>query len=244
VVSNTVQRPLVRSVVSRGVVDGSDVVLLDNASPLRITDHAHRSAAYELGKRFLDVSAATLLLTLLLPVWIAVAFAVRLKSPGPIFFRQTRVGRHGRLFTCLKFRTMVVNAEALLHRDESLRCAFNENWKLHHDPRVTAVGRFLRKTSLDEVPQLINILRGEMSLVGPRPVQPAELSECYGKHAADVVIVTPGLTGLWQVSGRSKLTYEQRVALDLEYVARRSFWFDLKIALMTIPAILFRRGAV
>src|SRR4051812_4121565 len=172
-----------------------------------------------MGKRFLDVFAATLLLTLLLPVWIAVAVAVRVKSPGPVFFRQTRVGRHGRLFTCLKFRTMVVNAEAFLHRDESLRCAFSENWKLHHDPRVTSVGRFLRKSSLDEVPQLINVLRGEMSLVGPRPVQQSELSECYGKHAADLVIVRPGLTGLWQVSGRSKLTYEQRVALDLEYVA-------------------------
>jgi exopolysaccharide production protein ExoY len=165
-------------------------------------------------------------------------------TPGPNLFRQSRVGRHGRLFTCLKFRTMIVNAERVLHHDRSLRDAFAANWKLHRDPRVTPFGRLLRKTSLDEVPQLLNILRGEMSLVGPRPVQQTELSECYGKHAQDVVAVKPGLTGLWQVSGRSTLTYEQRVALDLEYVARRNFWFDLKIVLKTVPAILFRRGAV
>jgi exopolysaccharide production protein ExoY len=233
-----------RSALSRVPVDSSELARAGLVIELRSQVGASHSTAYEVGKRLFDIAAATTLLVLFLPVWLAVALSVRIMSPGPVLFRQSRVGRHGRLFTCLKFRTMIVNAERVLHHDRSLRDAFAANWKLHRDPRVTPFGRLLRKTSLDEVPQLINVLRGDMSLVGPRPVQQKELSECYGKHAQDVVAVKPGLTGLWQVSGRSTLTYEQRVALDLEYVARRNFWFDLKIVLKTVPAILFRRGAV
>jgi len=199
---------------------------------------------YAVAKRTVDLVFASTVLAVFLPVWLVVAAMVLGTSPGSVLFRQPRCGRGGRPFTCLKFRTMVANAEAILRVDASLREAFAKNWKLSEDPRVTQVGRWLRKTSLDEIPQLLNVLRGDMSLVGPRPVQLDELRDHYGHAAATVLSVTPGLTGLWQVSGRSNLTYEDRVALDLEYVRRRGFWFDLAIILRTIPALVLGHGAV
>jgi lipopolysaccharide/colanic/teichoic acid biosynthesis glycosyltransferase len=199
--------------------------------------------AYSVAKRSFDLALASILLVLVLPLWIAIVLAIVTTSPGPALFRQRRCGRRGKPFTCYKFRTMAVGAEAILRTDPSLREEFVGNWKLGDDPRVTRVGRWLRKSSLDEVPQLLNILKGEMSFVGPRPVQPNELGECYGAAAAAVFDVLPGLTGLWQVSGRSNLSYAQRVALDLEYVRRRGFWFDCQIVLRTVPAILMARGA-
>lgn len=200
--------------------------------------------AYAVAKLIFDLAVASVVLIVLLPLWLAIAATIVATSPGPVFFRQQRCGRGGRSFTCFKFRTMVSDAEAILHGDASLREAFAKNWKLTADPRVTRVGRWLRKTSLDEIPQLLNVLRGEMSLVGPRPVQPDELRDRYGHVGTHVLSVRPGLTGLWQVSGRSNVTYEERVALDVEYVRQRGFWFDLAIILRTIPAIIFLRGAV
>jgi exopolysaccharide production protein ExoY len=199
---------------------------------------------YAIAKRTFDLVFASAALMIFLPVWLVIAAAVLATSPGSILFCQPRCGRGGRTFTCLKFRTMVADAEAILRVDASLREAFAKTGKLYEDPRVTRVGRWLRKTSLDEIPQLLNVLRGEMSLVGPRPVQLDEIRDHYGHAAATVLSVTPGLTGLWQVSGRSNLTYAERVALDLEYVRQRGFWFDLAIILRTIPALLFGRGAV
>jgi undecaprenyl-phosphate galactose phosphotransferase len=183
-------------------------------------------------------------LVLGLPLFAIIACLIATTSSGPVLFRQSRCGHRGRTFVCLKFRTMVQDAERRLREDAALAASHAGQWKIQNDPRITAVGRWLRKTSLDELPQLWNILRGEMSFVGPRPVQPAELEEVYGPAAHSVTSVKPGLTGLWQVSGRSSLSYDERVALDLTYVDRRGFWFDLKILVKTVPAVLFGRGAV
>ena len=196
-------------------------------------------------KRLLDISVAVVALMLLSPLLLAVVLAVKVSSRGPLIFRQERVGQGARMFRCFKFRTMVANAEQVLLSDPAMLAEYAVGWKLERDPRITKVGAFLRKTSLDELPQLINVIKGEMSIVGPRPIQGAELREHYGPlEAAAFCSVKPGLTGLWQVSGRSALTYEERVALELGYVDRQGFWLDLAIVFRTVPAILLRRGAV
>ena len=204
---------------------------------------ATRSAASELWKRVFDSTLALLLIIILLPLLAVVALLVRVTSPGPIFFRQVRVGQYGRPFVLWKFRTMTNGAEQLLEQDSRLKEEFRKRWKLGDDPRITPLGRWLRKTSIDELPQLINVLRGEMSMVGPRPVQPAELGEQYGEYSEVVFTAKPGITGLWQVAGRSSSSYAERVALDLEYVQRRGGWFDFLIVMRTIPAVLLMRDA-
>lgn len=196
-----------------------------------------------IAKRAFDIAFASVALLLLAPVFGIIALAIRVGSPGPVFFVQDRVGLSGQTFRCFKFRTMVPDAHWLLERDETLRDAFFQSWKLVRDPRVTSVGRILRKTSLDELPQLLNVLKGDMSIVGPRPVQPEELIARYGHRSPLVTSVRPGMTGLWQVSGRSSTTYDRRVALDVTYVRKRSLLFDVLIILKTIPALLFARGA-
>jgi exopolysaccharide production protein ExoY len=194
-------------------------------------------------KRTVDVLLALVALLVLTPVLVAVAIAVRLSSPGCIFFRQTRVGQHGRLFTCLKFRTMIKDAERVLELDPELGARFVTCYKLKEDYRITRVGAVLRKLSLDELPQFANVLRGDMSLVGPRPVLAEELRHMYGPVGHVVVSVRPGLTGLWQVSGRSSTTYEERVQLDVSYVERRSPLLDTWIVIRTPIALLTMRGA-
>jgi exopolysaccharide production protein ExoY len=199
--------------------------------------------AYTVAKRTLDLIVALIALAVLLPLLLFVAIAVRVTSPGPAIFTQVRCGRDGRRFTCYKFRTMVDGAERILEDDEGLRAKFNESWKIENDRRVTPLGSFLRKTSIDELPQLLNVLRGDMSLVGPRPVQPDELA-LFGEWGSTVTSVRPGLTGLWGISGRSSLPYDQRVALEVEYVRRRGFFYDLAIVIKTIPVVILSRGAV
>jgi lipopolysaccharide/colanic/teichoic acid biosynthesis glycosyltransferase len=198
-------------------------------------------------KRAVDLVGASACLLLLAPAMLAIALSVRLDSPGPVLFRQWRRGYRGRPFRMLKFRTMVVDAEHRLgdleHCNES---AGGVLFKLRDDPRVTRLGRFLRRSSLDELPQLINILRGEMSLVGPRPLQlrDSERLCSVDPHGyTHRLQVLPGLTGPWQVAGRSDLGYEQMVELDLDYVANRSLARDLSIIGKTFPAVLLRRGA-
>jgi lipopolysaccharide/colanic/teichoic acid biosynthesis glycosyltransferase len=192
------------------------------------------------------VIGAGLGLVLLSPFFLVVALLVRADG-GPAFFAHQRVGRGGKLFGCLKFRSMVIDSqarlEALLASDPAARAEWEATRKLKNDPRITRIGRFLRSTSLDELPQLINVLRGEMSLVGPRPVQEAEIDRYYGASAAHYMAVRPGITGLWQVSGRSETSYESRVALDVSYVSRPSMLADLSILLRTPVAVLSRRGA-
>ncbi|MCZ8280049.1 MAG: sugar transferase [Acetobacteraceae bacterium] len=205
-----------------------------------------RKSVFPIAKRALDIIGAGLGLVLLSPFFLIVALMVRADG-GPAFFAHQRVGRGGKLFGCLKFRSMVFDSqarlEALLASDPAARAEWEATRKLKNDPRITRIGRFLRSTSLDELPQLINVLRGEMSLVGPRPVQVAEIDRYYGASAAHYMAVRPGITGLWQVSGRSETSYESRVALDVSYVSRPSMLADLSILLRTPVAVLSRRGA-
>jgi lipopolysaccharide/colanic/teichoic acid biosynthesis glycosyltransferase len=198
---------------------------------------------YEIAKRGFDIAFAFTMLIATLPVLLIAALLIKLTSPGPVVFKQTRTGRGGAPFTMFKFRTMVSDADLRLSQNSQLSEDFQRNWKLRHDPRVTRIGRWLRITSIDELPQLINVVRGQMSMVGPRPVQPREAEQQYGRLSALVFRAKPGLTGLWQVSGRSRLTYAERVALDLEYVRRRSLRTDARIVLKTIPAVVFRPDA-
>jgi Undecaprenyl-phosphate galactose phosphotransferase WbaP len=197
-------------------------------------------------KRVLDLAIAAPLALFLAPLLLLVAALIKLRDGGPALFVQSRVGLNGETFRCLKFRTMVTDSAAVLERllanDPVARAEWDADQKLRCDPRVTAVGRFLRKTSLDELPQLLNILKGEMSIVGPRPIVPAEIVR-YGAHFNDYCAVKPGVTGLWQVSGRNDTTYAERVALDVAYVRNWSIWLDLSIILRTVPAVLFSKGA-
>jgi lipopolysaccharide/colanic/teichoic acid biosynthesis glycosyltransferase len=191
----------------------------------------------------MDVILTTIGLLIAWPVFVLIAVAIKIDSPGPIFFRQTRVGVGGRPFEILKFRTMVVGADAQKHALESMNeYPDTRLFKIRKDPRVTGVGRFLRRSSLDELPQVFNVLRGEMSLVGPRPFFPGDLA-AYELHHFERLHVLPGITGLWQVSGRSDVVdFEEVVRFDRHYIASWSLLSDLSILLRTIPAA-FRRGA-
>lgn len=197
-------------------------------------------------KSVFDVTAAGAALLFLAPLLIVLGALVRLDG-GPVLFAHTRIGRGGRRFPCLKFRSMVVDADAvlrhLLETDPKAALEWAATQKLRHDPRITWIGRFLRKTSLDELPQLFNVIRREMSLVGPRPIVAAELAR-YGHDIVYYLSARPGITGLWQVSGRSDTSYAQRVALDIAYVRDWSLWTDAAIVARTIPAVLKRKGAV
>jgi len=209
----------------------------------RIQETALSTGLYPYVKYAIDLVAASILFILALPVFALIAVAVASSSRGGTIFRQTRVGKDMEPFQCLKFRTMVPDAEAILQRDPELARIHALNWKLDNDPRVTPIGKFLRKTSLDELPQLVNVINGEMSLIGPRPVQYKEIDEQYQHHAATVFSVRPGVTGLWQVSGRSTTTYDTRVALDCEYVNQMSLASDMVILSKTLLVVARGTGA-
>jgi exopolysaccharide biosynthesis polyprenyl glycosylphosphotransferase len=190
----------------------------------------------------IDCVAAALALLILSPVLLGIALAVRTSSPGPVFYRQERVGLNGRTFTMLKFRSMVVDADRQLGLLQDANISDGLLFKLREDPRVTPVGRWLRRLSLDELPQLLNVLGGSMSLVGPRPPLPVEVAQ-YDSSVSRRLLVKPGLTGLWQVSGRSDLPWEEAVRLDLRYVDNWSLAVDLLILWKTGRAVLSRSGA-
>jgi exopolysaccharide production protein ExoY len=197
------------------------------------------------GKRIVDVLGAVVLGLVFSPLILTIVFLMR-KSGGTVIYRHRRVGRGGQMFSCLKFRTMVPNADQvlrdLLERDSDLRAEWIRDHKLRHDPRVTRLGRFLRRTSLDELPQLVNVLRGEMSLVGPRPVVREELLR-YGRNVGTYLAVMPGITGLWQVTGRNDTDYRRRVVLDTYYVRNQNLVLDLYILLKTTGVVLGGNGA-
>jgi lipopolysaccharide/colanic/teichoic acid biosynthesis glycosyltransferase len=197
-------------------------------------------------KRLGDVTFALFVLTLGSPLLLFIALAVKLSSSGPIFFGHSRIGYQGKTFRCWKFRTMYSDSErrllGLLASDPELLDEYSRTHKLKKDPRVTPLGRFLRVTSLDELPQVINIMRGELSVVGPRPIVEAELTH-YGEHFQKVNSIRPGLTCLWAVSGRNNLPYKERVKLDLLYVNKQSAILDLRILLRTIMVVIWRCGA-
>jgi exopolysaccharide biosynthesis polyprenyl glycosylphosphotransferase len=193
-------------------------------------------------KRAFDVLSSSVAILLLSPAFIATAIAVKLDSPGPVFFRQTRVGKNGRPFKMLKFRSMHVDAEDRLDSLQVLNEASGPVFKMRNDPRVTRVGRVIRRTSLDELPQFLNVFSGEMSIVGPRPPVPAEVKK-YQRWQRRRLSVKPGITCTWQVSGRSDISFDQWMKLDLEYIDTWSLWQDLRICVRTVPAVLLSRGA-
>ena len=217
---------------------------------------------YHPGKRAIDVLLTVALLLLSTPLMLLIAILIKLDSPGPILFSQERVGARRRsvrgstiweirTFRVYKFRSMVHNADQSLHQTYIKAFAAGQletsngagpKFKLTGDPRVTRLGRILRKSSLDELPQLINVAKGEMSLVGPRPV-PAYEVEQYQAHHRERLVALPGITGIWQVRGRGQATFEEMIRMDIDYVRRRSLWFDFKILLLTIPAVLSGKGA-
>lgn len=196
--------------------------------------------------RLLDIVIGIIAVIVFAPLLIGLAIAIYVTSPGPLIFAQPRIGRNGREFRCLKFRTMVVDAtdrlEQLLASDPAARAEWARDHKLRNDPRITPLGRFLRKSSLDELPQFFNLINGTMSVVGPRPIVNAEVVR-YGRRFQDYCRVRPGITGLWQVSGRSDTTYRRRVALDVAYSRHRSLGLNIKIMLMTVPAVLAAKGS-
>ncbi len=199
-------------------------------------------------KRAFDIAATLIGLVFLSPVLVTIAVLIVLEGGGPVLFGHARVGRRGAIFSCWKFRTMVRDADAALNHvlatDPVAARLWRETQKLENDPRITRIGAFLRATSLDELPQLFNVLRGEMSLVGPRPVTKRELDERYARDRRYYLLIRPGLTGLWQVSGRSRVSYRRRIELDQEYVRNWSFSRDLQILMRTVTVVMNREGAV
>jgi len=193
-------------------------------------------------KRLVDALVAMLAIAVALPLVAVIAVAIKLDSPGPALFVQTRVGLKGKKFRLFKFRSMRQDAEEIRQSLMHLNEASGPVFKITHDPRITRVGAFLRKFSFDEIPQLINVLIGDMSLVGPRPPLPCEV-EKYTPHEWRRLSVKPGMTCLWQISGRSDIPFDKWVELDIEYIKKQSLFWDLKILLWTVPAVLFGRGA-
>lgn len=192
-------------------------------------------------KRAFDLAVAAAALLILAPAFLTIALLIKLTDRGSVFYRHTRVGRQGERFECLKFRTMATDSEErlahILVTDPQAAAEWQEGQKLRNDPRITKIGAFLRKTSLDELPQIWNVLRGDMSIIGPRPITRAELNR-YGKDRRYYLLVRPGITGLWQVSGRSSTGYERRIRFDREYLEEWSWLGEFWILLMTIPAVL------
>lgn len=227
-----------------------DTLLADRQSPAATQTFSGVQSAldlpstpvYDVLKRLLDFLVALVAIIVTLPLMITVAILIKLDSRGPVLFKQQRLGRDTRTFPMLKFRTMYANSESipteLLRKNESTGPLF----KMRHDPRITRTGRFLRRTSLDELPQLFNILAGHMSLVGPRPPLPRELAG-FDTIQRLRLRVLPGLTGLWQVNGRSDLPFDDMVRLDLRYIEERSFWLDVIILLKTLPSVIAGKGA-
>jgi undecaprenyl-phosphate galactose phosphotransferase len=197
-------------------------------------------------KRLFDVVLGFLLTVLSFPLWLLIACLIKLTSRGPIFYRSWRMGKEGVLFPCWKFRTMHPNADQkldeCLKNNPELLNEWKKYLKLKNDPRVTWIGKWLRKTSLDELPQFWNVLRGELSLVGPRPYLVEEVHNILGSKAYTILSVRPGITGLWQVSGRNAIPFSERIRLDEEYVMKRSFYLDLSLLFKTIPSVLFAKG--
>jgi exopolysaccharide production protein ExoY len=231
------------AVIPSAADEEGELIVLDGASRY---EPRRRGTAERAAKRAVDIVGSLALAVVLLPVALIIAIAVVADSPGPVFYRHRRVGRDGAAFSIVKFRTMVADGDAVLERalaaDDDLKREWQQARKLQNDPRVTRVGRLLRRTSLDELPQVVNVLVGTMSLVGPRPVMQEELVY-FGHRAPAVLSVRPGLTGLWAVSGRSDIDYDERVELEYAYATGWSIIGDVDILLRTLPAVVRGHGA-
>ena len=225
-----------------------EVISKEPSSLLAVEIIRNQSRSGRTLKRIGDIVFSLIVLTLGSPIFILIAILVKLSSPGSVFYIQKRVGRNYREFGCIKFRTMYKDADDLLpnllEKYPLMRKEFENDFKLRQDPRITKLGRFLRRSSLDELPQFFNVLKGEMSVVGPRPIVSNEIIK-YSLFMEEVISVRPGLTGLWQVSGRNNLSYKKRVELDLFYARNRNFLLDLEIIILTLGVLLFPmdRGA-
>jgi len=223
-------------------------MFIDPHNPFQVDPASKAPGTFPPGwlTRALDVVIASLALLFFLPLFLLIAAAIKIADPGPVFFGHRRIGLGGQSFRCWKFRTMVVDAEARLERilatDPEAAREWAESQKLTDDPRVTRLGNFLRRSSLDELPQFFNVLMGEMSIVGPRPIVENEAAR-YGQHFALYCLVRPGITGLWQISGRSDVQYFERVLFDVRYVSSRTMLRDLRIILLTVPSVLAARGS-
>jgi exopolysaccharide production protein ExoY len=202
---------------------------------------------HNLTKRLFDICFSIGFLLLTLPLFILLSSFIFLTSPGPIFYGHKRIGRGGKVFKCLKFRTMYIDADIrlknILESNPDMKKEWDKSRKLKSDPRILKFGGFLRKSSLDELPQFINVLKGDLSVVGPRPVMDDEMKQYFGSKAAKILQIRPGITGIWQTSGRSNTNYETRIALDEQYVDKQNILLDIKLILKTIPCILFSKGA-
>lgn len=235
--SQLISVKMLRTFVKRGIQP-----LASRSRPRGLSRHRLNG---DFAKRLFDVMFSLSVLISFLPIYLVLALLIAISSPGPIFYVQERVGRNYQSFGCLKFRTMVANADEILtdlmETSPHLREEFEDNFKLKKDPRITVVGKFLRLTSLDEFPQFWNVLKGDMSVVGPRPLVPEELSK-YGRHMDKVLTIRPGITGLWQVSGRNDIPYPLRVQMDVYYVNFRNFWLDLWLIFKTLGVIIFPKN--
>lgn len=224
--------------ISAFVRQGSEAVV----TPDRRSPALQQLLNGDVAKRTFDICFSLGVLIFLAPVYLTIACIIKFSSPGPVFYVQRRVGKNYCPFGCIKFRTMVLNADVvlddMLRRSPELRREFEQDFKLKKDPRITPIGHFLRLTSLDEFPQFWNVLKGDMSIVGPRPLVPKELYK-YGRHMDKVLTIRPGLTGLWQVSGRNDIPYATRVRMDSYYVHHRRWFMDLWIVFKTVFVMLF-----
>lgn len=230
-------------------IDMTNDNIIENISILKIPTKGYRQLLrkdlpYKIVKRTTDITISSIAMIALLPLFAVIALAIKLESKGPVFFKHTRVGKDGKVIKIYKFRSMVDNAENLIKKftPEQMK-EYKENYKLTNDPRITKVGKFLRKTSLDELPQLINIIKGDLSIIGPRPVVAEELKK-YGTNIEKFLSVTPGLTGFWAANGRSCTSYEQRMQMELFYIDNISLKMDIKILFKTVEAVIKGRGAV
>ena len=215
--------------------------------PLNTNLESARAFNHSIVKRIFDLFITIPGLIILCPIFLVIGIAIKLDSRGPMIYKQKRVGMNGRIFEVIKFRTMLNKADDTIHRkriQEYTEGKINatEGVKLTHDPRVTRVGRFLRNTSIDELPQLFNVLSGDMSIVGPRPV-PIYEAEKYKLWQSERLSTLPGITGLWQISGRSTVSFDEQLRLDIRYIRHQSLWLNIVIILNTIPAVISRRGA-
>ena len=223
--------------------------VMNNISILKLPVKGYRellgkNIPYKIVKRTSDVVLSTIAMVLLLPVFAIIALAIKLETKGPVFFKHTRIGKDGKIIKLYKFRSMVDNAEELIKKfTPEQKKEYEENYKLTDDPRITKVGKILRKTSLDELPQLINIIKGDLSIIGPRPVVAEELKK-YGTNIEKFLSATPGLTGYWAANGRSCTSYEQRMQMELFYIDNLSLKMDTKVFFKTIEAVVKGRGAV
>ena len=218
-----------------------------NKNNYKVLENIKQSTLKDFFKRLFDILFSILALILLSPVFLIIALLMKILSPGPIFFGHKRVGKNGKFFRVYKFRTMVINAEEILNEwlnnNPKLKEEYERDFKLKDDPRIIPViGNFMRKSSLDELPQFFNSLIGNMSVVGPRPIVEKELKK-YDKFAPKLLTIKPGVTGLWQVSGRNDIDYKERVAMDMEYIDNRTFIGDIKIIFQTVMVMVFRKGA-